>query len=374
MEKLTSEELKRYSRHLVLKGFGVEGQLKLKEAKVLVVGAGGLGCPVLSYLTAAGVGQIGIADFDDVNISNLQRQVLFNAEDLGVNKATSAKKHLQKLNAQIQINCIVEKITSLNAIKLLKEYDLIIDCSDNFPTRYLLNDACVLLDLPLIYGSIHQYEGQMAIFNYRFSDGSFSSNYRDLFPEPPDPEMIPDCAEAGVLGVLPGIIGSIQANETIKILTQSKGLTANTLLIFDSQSNELTTIGIPNRGSRTSIKQLIDYEEFCNKSSSEANDITVHELKQLQESKADFVLIDIRQAYEYEAGNLGGIHIPMNEIPQNVSQITRDKKIIIHCRSGNDSRKMISWLSKNKGFTNLYNLQGGILAWKNEINQLIEVL
>ena len=338
----------------------------------MVVGAGGLGCPALLYLAAAGVGHIGIVDFDTVQESNLQRQVLFTVSDIGTNKATAAAGRLLKLNPFITISPHPLQLTSSNALDLIENYDLVIDGTDNFPTRYLLNDACVLLDKPLIYGSVLKYEGQVSVFNV-LKDGTYSSNYRDLFPLPPSPDVVPDCESAGVLGVLPGIIGSIQANEAIKLLTGTGETLADTLLIVDSLSMETTRIKIRNQQSRNQIKKLIDYEDFCGilKKKTESlgmKEITVQELQELLQSGTDFQLIDVREPHEYDICNLEGELIPLAEIPHNVDKISKAKKVVIHCRSGGRSGQAVQWLEKNHKLDNLYNLKGGILAWAKEID------
>ena len=379
MDKLSQAELIRYSRHLVLGEFGLENQLKLKYSSVLVVGAGGLGSPALLYLAAAGIGKIGIADFDSVDISNLQRQVIFATEDVGKNKAEAAAAKLNGLNPLIETVSHTFKITSVNALDLLKNYDLVLDGSDNFPTRYLLNDACVLLGKALIYGSILKFEGQVSVFNFQKSDKSFSANYRDLFPQPPFPESVPNCEQAGVLGVLPGMIGSLMANEAIKILTGIGKPLADKLLIFDALDTEFTTINIPNQNAIGSINRLIDYEDFCGinqkknkylsiQQNKPMREITVQELKKLKDSSADFQLIDVREPHEYDICDIGGELIPMAEIPGSTDKISRDKQVIIHCRSGKRSGEMVLWLEKNEGYENLYNLTGGILAWAKEID------
>lgn len=355
------------------------GQLKLKHARVLVVGAGGLGSPVLLYLTAAGVGTIGIADHDTIDISNLQRQVLFITASAGESKALAAEKRLQQLNPLVSFRVHPVKLTSQNALDLLKDYDVVVDGTDNFATRYLLNDACVLLDKPLVYGSILKFEGHLAVFNYLRSDGSRSANYRDLFPEPPAPGSVQNCEDAGVIGVLPGIIGTMQANEVIKIVTGTGEPLAGKLLIFDSNSMEQTLITMPDRNSRIGIKTLIDYDDFCGispdknksldvKQTQNMKEITVQELKKLKDSGADFQLIDVREPHEYDICNLEGELIPMSEIPYNVDKISKDKQVVIHCRSGKRSGDMLLWLEKNHGFSNLYNLKGGVLAWAKEID------
>ena len=378
MDRLSSEELQRYSRHLVLQDFGMENQLKLKRSRVLVVGAGGLGCPALLYLAAAGVGTIGVIDSDKLEMSNLQRQILYTVNDVGRNKAEAAVERLALLNPLIELKAFAERLTSRNALEVLGDFDLVIDGTDNFPTRYLINDACVLLDKPFIYASILQYEGQAAVFNYRNSAGVVSANYRDIFPDPPSGASIPNCEEAGVLGVLPGLLGGIQANEAIKVLTGIGEPLANQLLILDSSTMQQMVVKISDQGTRNSIKDLIDYEDFCginagkNKSLNDKllamKEVTVQELKKLMDSNADFQLIDVREPHEYDICNLDGELIPMSDIPNNVDKIAKDKQVVIHCRSGKRSGDMLLWLEKNHGFTNLYNLKGGILAWAKEID------
>lgn len=360
------KELERYSRHFVLPQFGREGQQKLKAASVIVIGAGGLGCPVLQYLVAAGVGTIGILDFDTVSESNLQRQVLYGVDDLGKPKSQQAAAKLNKLNPHVSIEVINNKIDSTNALELLKPFDIIVDCTDNFPTRYLLNDAAVLQDKPLVYGSIFRYEGQVAVFNF-----NQSANYRDLYPAPPSPGSVPNCEEGGVLGVLPGIIGCLQANEVLKIIAGIGEPLANKVLLIDTLSMEMHLVKFPNRNERHSIKKLIDYESFCGLNkiiTMDMKEVTVSELKALKENGEEFQLIDVREEYECEICSINGEHIPMGNIPQSVEKISRDKKVIIHCRSGARSGNIVKWLEKNYHFDNLYNLKGGILAWAEEID------
>jgi molybdopterin/thiamine biosynthesis adenylyltransferase/rhodanese-related sulfurtransferase len=378
MSNLTIEDRKRYQRHLILKGFGSDGQEKLKNAKVLVVGAGGLGSSALLYLAAAGVGTLGILDFDVVDITNLQRQVLYTMDDIGKGKAESASNRLGLLNPLVRYQVHSVKISSVNALDLIARYDIVLDGTDNFPTRYLLNDACVLLGKPLVYASILEFEGQLAVFNARLADGSYSANYRDLFPEPPPPESVPNCEQAGVLGVLPGVMGALQANEIIKLIAGIEEPLVNRLLIFDAASTIQTLINIADRGAKKAIKSLIDYEDFCgisqgknkslNTNQQSMKEVTVQELQKLKDSGADFQLIDVREPYEYDICNLEGELIPMSEIPNNVDKIAKNKKVVIHCRSGKRSGDMLLWLEKNHGFENLYNLKGGILAWAKEID------
>lgn len=362
-----AKELERYSRHLVLPDFGLEGQRKLKGASVLVVGAGGLGCPSLQYLVAAGVGKIGILDFDTVSESNLQRQVLYGTDDIGKSKAQQAVKKLSQLNPYVSLTAIETKIHSGNALDILSPYNVIMDCTDNFQTRYLLNDACVLLYKPLVYGSIFRYEGQVAVFNL-----NRTANYRDLYPAPPSAGSVPNCEEGGVLGVLPGVIGSLQANEAIKIITGLGEPLSGKLLIVDMLTLETRVVNFPNQNQRNSIKKLIDYDAFCGvqqpKPDPEMKEITVEELKKLKDEGKDFQLIDVREMYEIEICHIDGEHIPLGEIPHNVDRISKDKTVIIHCRSGSRSGNTVKWLEKNHQFDNLYNLKGGILAWADQID------
>jgi adenylyltransferase/sulfurtransferase len=341
----------------------MEGQLKLRRARVLVVGAGGLGCPVLLYLTAAGIGSIGVVDSDKLELSNLQRQVLYTVGDIGKNKAQAAVARLAQLNPLIELKAFPERLSSGNAMELLKYCDVVIDGTDNFPTRYLINDACVLLNKPFIYASILQFEGQAAVFNLRKREGGFSANYRDIFPEPPVGESIPNCEQAGVLGVLPGLLGCIQANEAIKIITGVGEPLSDQLLIVDSFTMQQTLIRISNHNAREKITSLIDYEDFCGinarKSKSlddkipSMKEVTVQELKKMMDDNADFQLIDVREPHEYDICNLEGELIPMSDIPGSVDKISRDKKVVLHCRSGKRSGDMLLWLEKNHGFTNL---------------------
>lgn len=364
--QFSKEETERYSRHFSLPGFGEEAQAKIKKSSVVVIGAGGLGCPVLQYLTAAGVGTIAIVDHDRISLSNLQRQVLFNSDEIGLYKSEVALSKLQLLNANINFRSIASQINSQNALELLSPYDLIIDCTDNFPTRYLLNDASVLLNKPLIYGSIFRYEGQVAVFNYL---GGVT--FRDLYPQPPAPGTVPTCEEGGVLGTLAGIIGCMQANEALKVLAGFAPPLSGKLLLFDSLSNETTIVNIPHKNERKKISELINYDDFCNVQPNPVKymkEVTVQELKELKDTGANFQLIDVREPHEVDICEIGGELIPQGDIPHNVDKISRDKQVIIHCRSGARSGNMVKWLETNHGFTNLYNLKGGILAWAKEID------
>ena len=371
----------RYHRQIILPEFGEEGQQKLLKAKVLVIGAGGLGCPALQYLTAAGIGTIGIVDFDVVEESNLQRQVIFDINDIGKPKAEAAQKKLQALNPYIQVNIHPVRLTSANAMDLLREYDVIADGSDNFPTRYLVNDACVLLNKPLVYGSILQFEGQISVFNCLKKEGGRNPNYRDLYPTPPRPGEIPDCAEAGVLGVLPGIIGSMQAAEVIKLITHIGEPLAGKLFLFNALDFSTRILNFkpdennPLTGKYPTIKELINYTDFCNfeptKPNNRMKEITPAELKTKMDNKDDFQLIDVREDYEYDIANLGGELIPLGNILQETARISKDKMVVIHCKAGGRSGTAIIELEKRFGFTNLYNLKGGILAYSKEVDASI---
>jgi sulfur-carrier protein adenylyltransferase/sulfurtransferase len=371
---LSAEEVARYHRHLVLQEFGEDKQELLKQSRVLVVGAGGLGSPVLLYLAAAGIGTIGIVDDDKVELSNLQRQVLFNESDVGVFKAEAAALRLKEKNSQVDYISFALRIARTNITWILKQFDLVVDCTDNFSTRYLLNDACILQDKPLVYGSILKFEGHVAVFNLPKKNGR-SANYRDLFPIPPDPSSMPNCEQAGVLGILPGIIGCFQANEVIKIITGIGEILTDQLLIFDALYMDQTIIAIKNLNSRKAVTELIDYDVFCQTQNVSTEnkinimkEVTVQELKEMIDSNADFQLIDVREPHEFDICNLNGELIPQGEIPKSVDKISKDKKVVVHCRSGARSGNMIQWLEKNHQFNNLYNLKGGILAWAREID------
>ena len=369
--QLSSSEMARYARHLAIPEFNIEGQKKLKAAKVLVVGSGGLGSPLLLYLTAAGVGQIGIMDFDSVDESNLQRQILFTVDDVGRAKASTAAKRLKALNPHVNFKVYETALNNDNALEIIQEYDIVADGTDNFPTRYLVNDACVLANKVNVYASIFRFEGQVSVFNYLFPDGQRGPNYRDLFPEPPPPGLVPNCAEGGVLGVLPGIIGSLQANEVIKVITGVGQPLAGRLFLFDAAAFSSRTLKV-NKNARTKITQLINYDQFCGVVKPDTDDsikeVSVKELKNLMDQGIDFQLIDVREPYEYDIANLQGELIPLSQIPESVSKIDPTKKVIIHCRSGVRSANAIRTLEKLFPFENLYNLKGGILAWSKEID------
>jgi len=374
--KFSREELARYDRHIIIPDFGLEAQKKLKAAKVLVIGSGGLGSPVLLYLAAAGVGTIGIVDFDVVDDSNLQRQVLFGVDEVGKLKAEAARDRLESLNPYIDIVVHNIRLTSENALSIIKQYDVVADGTDNFPTRYLVNDACVLLDKPNVYASIFQFEGQVSVFNYVNDKGERGPNYRDLYPTPPPPGLVPSCAEGGVLGVLPGIIGSLQALEVIKVVTGVGELLNGRFYIFDAMNFESRTFKIkrnpanPLNGTNPTIKELIDYEQFCGLKTiekSSVKEITAGELYDLQVKGEPFQLIDVREPHEYDIVNIGAELIPLATVLANADRIAKDKKVIVHCKVGGRSAKAIQELQDKFGFDNLYNLKGGILAYIDEV-------
>lgn len=359
----TKEELARYNRHIIIPGFGMEAQKKLKAAKVLVVGSGGLGSPLLLYLAAAGVGTIGIVDFDVVDDSNLQRQVLFGVEDIGTLKVEAAKKRLEQLNPYIKVITYNVQLTSANALEIIREYDIVADGTDNFPTRYLVNDASVLAGKPNVYASIFQFEGQVSVFNYTDKNGITGPNYRDLYPDPPAPGLIPSCAEGGVLGVLPGIIGSLQANEVIKVIAGIGEPLSGRFFVYDALSFETRTLKVSKNPAVPKITGLIDYEQFCGiKPETPVREITVEELEEWIAQNEDIQLIDVREPDEYEERNIGALLIPLAVVKERAHEILGEKKVVIHCRSGKRSAAAIRELEQDLGYTNLYNLKGGILA------------
>lgn len=376
----SKDELERYSRHLIIPEFNIEGQRRLKNSKVLVVGSGGLGSPLLLYLAAAGVGHIGIVDFDVVDDSNLQRQVLFTQADVGKPKVEAAADRIRALNPHIVVQTYNTKLTSANALDIIKDYDLVADGTDNFPTRYLVNDACVLLDKVNVYASIFRFEGQASVFNYVDESGERGPNYRDLFPEPPPPGLVPSCAEGGVIGVLPGILGSLQANEVIKVLSGVGEPLSGRLFIFDAGSFQTRTLKVhrnpnnPLNGTQPTQTELIDYEQFCGlKTTARKEDLEVREVQPgeyaawVREGQP-VTLIDVREPYEYEIANLGGKLAPLASLTEFAGDIPRDGKVVIHCRSGVRSARAIKQLEADFGFSNLYNLKGGILAYADEID------
>jgi sulfur-carrier protein adenylyltransferase/sulfurtransferase len=359
----SQQELARYARHFTLPDFGMQGQIKLKNSRVLVVGAGGLGCPVLLYLAAAGVGCIGIIDGDVVDDSNLQRQVLYTVADVGKSKAVAAKERLLAMNPHIEIEIFTEHLTSENALKIISKFDVVADGTDNFPTRYLVNDACVLAGKVNVYASIFRFEGQVSVFNLSQNDGERGINYRDIFPTPPPAGLIPDCAEGGVLGVLPGIIGSMQASEVIKVLTGIGEPLSGRLFLFDAQIFTAKSLKIKKNLHYQPIEKLIDYEIFCGvKTVSTIPEISIDDFKKMEAENANFQLIDVREPYEYAVSNLGGILYPLSILPEKAAFLSKQTPIIVHCQSGARSAKAVSELQR-LGFDNAVSLVGGIKAY-----------
>lgn len=381
--KFSKEELERYSRHLIIPEFNIEGQKRLKHARVLVVGTGGLGAPLLLYLTAAGVGTIGIVDFDIVDYSNLQRQVLFTTADVGRPKVEAAKERLTALNPYVQFEVFNTRLDSTNALDIISQFDIVADGTDNFPTRYLVNDACVLAGKVNVFASIFRFEGQASVFNYLHADGSRGPNYRDLFPTPPPPGLVPSCAEGGVIGVLPGILGSLQANEVIKVLSGVGEPLAGRFFQFDAAEFKTRIFKIskdpdnPLTGLNPTQTELIDYEFFCGidlnqtiMDQHESNgQLSVTSLNDWIKSGKDFQLIDVREPYEFDIANIGGTLIPKGEILKHLEKIDPHKDVAVLCRSGKRSQDVIDLLRKEYGLKNLYNITGGILAWADEIDR-----
>ncbi len=374
---LSQSELARYARQLNLPDFGPAAQEKLKASKVLVIGAGGLGSPLLQYLAAAGIGKIGIVDGDQVAKHNLQRQVLFDEASIGLLKVDVGAQRLRAMNSSITVETFPTFLTKENALDILAEYDVIADASDNLPTRYLVNDACVLLNKVLIYGAVYQFEGQVSVFHYMKGDGSHGPNYRDLYPSPPPPEWVPDCTTGGVLGVLPAIIGSMQALEVIKVITGIGDPLAGRLFVFDAAAFGSHTLKFgkhpenPLTGEHPAQTGLIDYAAFCGISQVETmtgqsmNVQTLHQ--QVQQGQTPY-LIDVREPYEYEIVNLGGQLMPLGQLPQLATQIPRDQAVVVHCKSGQRSQQAIELLSNTYGFKNLIQLEGGIMAYREFID------
>ena len=373
---LSKEEITRYSRHLIMPEVGMDGQLKLKQAKVLCIGTGGLGAPLGLYLAAAGVGRIGLVDFDKVDLSNLQRQILFDTNDIGRPKIEAATNRLRNLNPDIQIDNFETRLTSENALDILKDYDIVVDGTDNFPTRYLVNDACVILGKPNVYGSIFRFEGQITIFGY-----PGGPCYRCLYPEPPPPGLVPSCAEGGVLGVLPGIVGAIQAAETLKLIIGKGEPLVGRLLLFDALAMRFRELKLrknpecPVCGGHPTITKLIDYEEFCGIRGEEsaspaqavAPEIAPRELKARLDRGDDLFILDVREPHEFQICNLGGHLIPLGELSRRVNELDSSREIVAHCRSGKRSAEAVEFL-RSAGFRKVLNLKGGILAWSDEVD------
>ena len=378
--QLNQEEYQRYSRHLILPEVGLDGQKRLKAASVLCIGTGGLGSPLLLYLAAAGIGNIGIVDFDIVDSSNLQRQVIHGTSWVGKPKIESAKNRIHEINPYCQVDLYETRLSSENALDILKSYDVIVDGTDNFPTRYLVNDACVLLNKPNVYGSIFRFEGQATVFNYEGGP-----NYRDLYPEPPPPGMVPSCAEGGVLGILPGMIGVIQATETIKIVLGKGKTLSGRLLLYNSLDMTFRELKLRPNPIRPVIEKLIDYEEFCGIPQAKAQEadskmdipeMTVQDLKQLLDSGADdFVLLDVRNPNEYEIAKIpGSVLVSLSDIEQGpgvtkVKELMNSRRLIAYCKMGGRSAKALGILKEND--IEGTNLKGGITAWSQEIDSSV---
>jgi molybdopterin/thiamine biosynthesis adenylyltransferase/rhodanese-related sulfurtransferase len=375
---LSKEEILRYSRHLIMPEVGMEGQLKLKQAKVLLIGSGGLGAPLALYLAAAGVGRLGLVDFDKVDFTNLQRQVLFGTGDIGKPKLEAARKRLADLNPAIQIDTYETQLTSDNALELLRPYDIVIDGTDNFPTRYLVNDASVLLGKPNVYGSIFRFEGQVSIFG--LPDGPC---YRCLYPEPPPPGLVPSCAEGGVLGVLPGIVGCLQAMEALKLILGLGKPLAGRLLLFDGLEMSFRELKLrknpdcPLCGKNPTIRELIDYYEFCGVRGEEAPppdlqvpEMTVRELDERLKRGEEILVLDVREPHEYQIANIGGHLIPLGDLQRRVNELDSAATVVVHCRSGVRSAQAVDFLRK-AGFRRIWNLKGGILAWADEVDSSV---
>jgi len=373
--KLSHEEIRRYGRHLIMPEVGLDGQKKLKAASVLMIGAGGLGSPLGLYLGAAGVGRIGIVDFDVVEYSNLQRQIVHSTSDVGRSKLDSARERIQNINPHVHVETFETRLTSENAMEILKDYDVIVDGTDNFPTRYLVNDACVLLKKPNVYGSIFRFEGQASVFYAK--EGPC---YRCLYSEPPPPGLVPSCAEGGVLGVLPGIVGTIQAAETIKLILGAGDSLIGRLLLFDALKMQFREVKLRKNsdctmcGEHPTIHRLIDYDAFCGVTpeASEsrersAYEISVEELKARLDQGDDLFVLDVREPQEYEIVNMNGYLIPLGELPKRVHELDSSREIIVHCQRGGRSARAVELL-KQMGFRKIKNLLGGIDAWAARID------
>jgi adenylyltransferase/sulfurtransferase len=375
---LTKEEVARYSRHLILPEVGMAGQLKLKQAKVAMIGAGGLGAPLGLYLAAAGVGRIGLVDFDVVDVSNLQRQVIHGTRDIGRKKLDSAADRMRDINPHIEIDKFDTGLTSENALEILRDYDLVVDGTDNFPTRYLVNDACVLLKKPNVYGSIFRFEGQATVFAYQ--DGPC---YRCLYPEPPPPGLVPSCAEGGVLGILPGVIGVIQATEAVKIILGIGETLKGRLLLYDALSMRFRELKLrrdrecPVCGDNPTVKHLIDYQEFCGVKTV-ANPIpAAHgvidpvEVKSKLDRGDKFLLLDVREPHEYQIARIeGATLLPLGQLPARLGELDKNAEIVAHCKMGGRSQQAVDLL-KQQGFTNVRNMTGGINAWSDKVDKSV---
>ncbi len=375
---LSNAEILRYSRHLIMPEVGMEGQQKLKAARVLCIGAGGLGSPLALYLGAAGVGTLGIVDFDVVDYTNLQRQIIHTTADVGRKKLESAAEKLKAINPFLSIRTFETKLTSANALEIFREFDIIADGTDNFPTRYLVNDACVLTGKPNVYGSIFRFEGQASVF--ATEDGPC---YRCLYPEPPPPGLVPSCAEGGVLGILPGLVGVIQATEVIKLILGKGEPLIGRLLLVDALGMKFRELKLrknpdcPACGTHRTVTKLIDYNEFCGIRGEEKSqerpveagvpEMQVEELKRRLDAGEDLFVLDVREPHEYQICNIGGHLIPLGDLPKRVHELDSSREIVAHCRSGVRSAKAVNFLQQ-AGFLKVHNLAGGILAWADRVD------
>ncbi|MFP5237605.1 MAG: molybdopterin-synthase adenylyltransferase MoeB [Acidobacteriota bacterium] len=377
LPELNAEEMARYSRHLILPEVGMEGQQRLKAARVLCVGTGGLGSPMAFYLAAAGVGTLGLVDFDIVDASNLQRQIIHSTKDIGRKKLDSAEEKLKALNPALNVIKHETMLTSANALEILRDYDVVADGTDNFPTRYLVNDACVLTGKPNVYGSIFRFEGQCSVF--ATEDGPC---YRCLYPEPPPPGLVPSCAEGGVLGILPGLVGVMQATEVIKLILGKGEPLVGRLLLVDALNMRFRELKLrknpecPVCGDEPTLRELIDYQQFCGIAPKTAEEkkqmngipqMSVRELKQRIDAGEDLQLIDVREPYEAQIAQIGGKLIPMNDVPQRMHEIDPSREVVVHCKGGGRSQRVAEFLRQN-GYEKVANVAGGITAWSSEID------
>src|ERR671933_1481341 len=373
--ELSNEEIARYSRHLIMPEVALDGQKKLKQARVLTVGAGGLGAPLAMYLAAAGVGTLGIVDFDVVDESNLQRQIIHGTSDVGRPKMESARDRIMDINPNVHVEAYEEALSSENALEIFKDFDIVVDGTDNFPTRYLVNDACVLLKKPNVYGSIFRFEGQASVFY-----AEEGPCYRCLYPEPPPPGLVPSCAEGGVLGILPGAIGTIQATEAVKLILGIGEPLIGRLLLYDALGMSFREMKLrkdpncPICGENPTVTELIDSQEFCGipqaNAAEEENgvpEVSVRELKQKMDHGEDVFVLDVREPHEHEVANIGVRLVPLGELPQRLAELDQDESFAVHCKTGGRSAKAVKLL-QDAGFGNVYNVKGGITAWSEEID------
>jgi adenylyltransferase/sulfurtransferase len=372
---LNKDEILRYSRHLIMPEVGMEGQLKLKAARVLCIGAGGLGSPLIMYLAAAGVGTLGIVDFDVVDFTNLQRQIIHATSDVGRKKLDSAEQTIHEINPFVEVKKFETFLSSENALELFRDFDMVVDGTDNFPTRYLVNDACVLTGKPNVYGSIFRFEGQASVFATK--EGPC---YRCLYPEPPPPGLVPSCAEGGVLGILPGLVGVIQATEAVKLILGSGDPLIGRLLLVDALGMKFRELKLrknpdcPVCGTHPTVTKLIDYQQFCGIRGEEKNvaneaipQIQPEELKRRLDAGEDIFILDVREPHEYQICNLGGYLIPLNDLPKRVNELDSSRHIVAHCKMGGRSAKAVEFL-RQAGFKNVLNLAGGITAWSDKVD------